>query len=429
MARRGALLWVALIAVAAAVQWAPRAAEQITSNPVPPRTDAREPVRSSPASPVRDPGVAAERDPEPRRATDCADPSPERGVSARGIRLGALGVQSGPGASFHGPVAAALASVVRDVNTAGGVCGRLLRLEQRDTGWDALRGARFFDAMVERGILAFVGIEDRTLRALLEDGSLDRAGVPVVGATAGARETFDGRWVWHVTPPRDAYGWASVAHGYRLGARTFGVVYDRTDPGSVAVFEGARDAAADRPGARVVGVPLSPSRASYSREIAAYNGRCQGRCDVVVLAVPASTALTWLAGGPQHPAMHYATVPELLSEAFRQSCGADCEGMISWSPFALDEEAPLDASSIAALAASVGARALVDALRALVEPPTHESLAASLDAGTFASPLTAEPLSWAASRIANRWVRGYRMDVDALGRASVTSVTGWLEYP
>ncbi len=116
------------------------------------------------------------------------------------ILLGTTAPFSGPFAEYGEEYRKGADACATAINDAGGVRGRLLKLEYLDDGYEAARSVQNARVLAGKGIAAFVNLVGtgslQALRPVLEE--LD---VPVFGISSGAnqlRDTSPGsRWIFH----------------------------------------------------------------------------------------------------------------------------------------------------------------------------------------------------------------------------------------
>ncbi|MHB8511153.1 MAG: ABC transporter substrate-binding protein [Actinomycetota bacterium] len=339
----------------------------------------------------------------------------DTGVSSTSIRLGATVVQSGIGASFLGEVPDAMAAVVNQVNASGGVCGRLLDLKTVDDGWDASRGEQFIRNFISDGVFALaVSPSSEGLDAAIRNGDISRAKIPVVGADGMLISQYTEPWVWPVAASTITTMHVMAKNAFDRGARTFGLVYDKSYHFGVEGAQAFRAALKRLGGSLKADVGVEAGLPSYKDDVNNFNSSCTS-CDFVAMLLEPPTALQWMrdggatgtlasggTGGPQ----------PLFVDSFAQACGQRCNGMWVWTgykppidSFASEPNVAQYVNDVHAYRPSVdvhnpfveggylGMQLLVRALRAVGPRLTRERLKAVLDATSLDSGLT-QPLSW-----------------------------------
>jgi len=260
----------------------------------------------------------------------------DTGVSATTINLASTVVQSGPGSSFLGESPIGMQAVVRKVNAAGGICGRLINLTLRDDGWDAQRGLAFLKAFIsEEKYFAFPVVpSSEGLTAAIEAGVISSAGMPVVGSDGMLRQQYQNPWVWPVATATESTMRIMARYGYQKGARCFGIVWDKFYRFGREGAEAFRDYVSSLSGARLCAdVGILPAQASYSSEIQRFNSACGGECEFVAMLLEPQTALTWVNGRPQFGTKMTSGAQTLFNEQFAANCGKPCGGMLVWTGY------------------------------------------------------------------------------------------------
>ena len=370
----------------------------------------------------------------------------DRGVTADKIRLATTVVNSGPGAAFQSEMKDAMEAVVRTVNRAGGVCGRLLNVVYKDDGWDAQRGGQYIRNFIDDGVFAIaVGASSEGIGAVIETDDLTKSKTPVVGTdgleiSQYRQGTAAQPWVWPVATATVSSARIMANEAYSRGARKFGVVFDKTykfgEEGAAAFkAEVARLAGAAPVGSACdsgfCGVQVGKN--SYSGEAAQFYG---AKYDYVALFLEPETALTWMRD-PNTPAANdrdirfgYGGAQPLFTDKFGADCGGKCDQMQVWTGFkpfienfesdpavrayvdAMKSVKPnIDYYNQFSQGAYIGMQLLVQALRDVGPFLTRERLRAVLNTTTLKSGLTIqEGLTYTPhSRFANTTMRGYVM--------------------
>jgi ABC-type branched-subunit amino acid transport system substrate-binding protein len=257
------------------------------------------------------------------------------GVTADKIRLASTVVQSGPGASFLRDSPIAMQAVVRKINKAGGVCGRLLDLTLVDDGWDAGRGLGYIKTFINEKYFALPVVpSSEGLTAAIESGDIGSAGIPVVGTDGMLKQQYEDKWVWPVATATVSTMRIMAKYGYKKGARCFGIVWDQKYRFGREGADAMRAFVKSQPGAKMCAdVGIYPSQASYSSEIQQFNSSCAGKCDFVAWLLEPATALTWVAGNPQMGNLYTSGAQTLFNEQFASNCGKKCNGMLVWTGY------------------------------------------------------------------------------------------------
>ncbi|HEX9775194.1 MAG TPA: ABC transporter substrate-binding protein [Actinomycetota bacterium] len=367
----------------------------------------------------------------------------DTGVTASEIKLGATVVDSGIGASFLRDARYGMLAVVNQVNRAGGICGRTLRLSLVDDGWDFQRGQAFIRSLVEEeNVFALLVVpSSEGLKAASSSGYFEREQVPVVGSDGMLVHQYTDPFIWPVAASTLSTMHVMAKHAFdEFGATKFGIVYEHDYHfGIEGAF--AFNAAVKRlTGDDIPGYsnPLHDPRCqeqfcgirsgqdSYATQIQTFNSSCG--CDFVALLLEPETALVWMGGGGLQPSesVHMGGVQPLFTRHFAEGCAKACDGLWLWTGFHPPIGSNLGRPGIARFVedikrtretadytntfvqgAYVGATLLVQALRAVGPLLTRERLMAELDRTLLRTSLT-DPLRWSpGSHFANVRMRAY----------------------
>ena len=355
------------------------------------------------------------------------------GVTANSIELASTVVQSGTGSSFLGSSPTAMQAVIRKVNAAGGICGRLLNLTLRDDGWDSQRGLQFLKNFInERKYFAFPVVpSSEGLTAAIEAGIIDKEGIPVVGTDGMLRQQYEAPWVWPVATATVSTMRIMARYGFQEGARCFGIVYDKFYRFGKEGADAFRSYVETLSGARMCAdVGILPAQASYSTEIERFNSSCNGNCEFVALLLEPQTALTWIAGRPQFGSKITAGAQTLFNEQFAANCGKPCNGLIVWTGYnppignlaGLPDieqyvndvkiiNPTIDVTNQFLEGAYLGMTVFVEALRRVGPELTRDRLRAVLNSEVFKTDI-ASPLRWTETqRHANCRAQGFSVVV------------------
>lgn len=153
--------------------------------------------------------------------------APASGVSADAIVIGAsIGLSGATAVGGQGHVAG-IRAAFDEINRAGGIHGRALRLDARDDGYDPQRSVQNVKAMLESGsvfcLMSMVG----TGSNLATNPLTEAAGVPVVGPITGAESLrrADQRFTFHVRPSYSDEVAYIVTQLLQMGHRDLAVVF------------------------------------------------------------------------------------------------------------------------------------------------------------------------------------------------------------
>ena len=340
------------------------------------------------------------------------------GVSKTEIRFAATTVESGPAKDFLKDAKFGMLAVVNKVNRAGGVCGRQIKIDMRDDGWDQATGQRFIEGFI--GDNKYFGLavnpSSEGLAGAIESKTIDRAGIPVIGADGMLIGQYKDPWVWPVATSTSSVMHIMAANAYARGARTFGIAWEATyrfgKEGHDAFLGTIR-----RLGGKVSSdAEISRGRISYRNEAEQFITGCGGAddlssCDFIAMLLEPETASAWvssggLGNGQVHPTIGVGVPQPLFLDSFARQCAKYCSGMWAWTsfkpplaPFVDDPavrtylndlravSASADASNPHVQGAYVGMLMLVRALEILGPSPTRLGMKRVLDAMVFDSGL------------------------------------------
>ncbi|QLQ00693.1 MAG: ABC transporter substrate-binding protein [Burkholderiaceae bacterium] len=165
------------------------------------------------------------------------------GVSEREIVLGQFAALSGPAAQLGLRLQAGMKAWFAQVNAAGGVGGRSIRLVARDDGYEAEKAPAAVKALInEDKVFALAGSVG-TPTGLAAVPVINEAGIPLVGMFTGAqalREPFN-RNLFHVRASYFDETERIVQHLTTLGVKKIGVFYQNDSYGQ-AGLTGVRNA-------------------------------------------------------------------------------------------------------------------------------------------------------------------------------------------
>ncbi|MDQ1437521.1 MAG: hypothetical protein QOK43_1150, partial [Acidimicrobiaceae bacterium] len=270
----------------------------------------------------------------------------DKGVTANKIRLASTHVLSGPGASFLGSSHVGMEAVVSNINSQGGICGRLLDLTLRDDGWDAALGASFIQNFINDGNGYFalpVVPSSEGLTQAIRSKYIGNAGMPVIGTDGMLKEQYQDPFVWPVATATVSTMRIMAKHAYDSGSRQFGIVYDNRYKFGKEGARAFKDYVEKLPGAHVDAyVGIQPGQPSYP-DAETFNSKCGAakRCEFVAMLLEPGTAISWInsmgddgegrrlgfgskgTGGAQ----------PLFNAKFARDCGEPCNGMLLWTGY------------------------------------------------------------------------------------------------
>lgn len=364
--------------------------------------------------------------------------STDKGVSGNRIKLAATNVRSGTGSSFLGTSYVGMQAVVNRVNAAGGVCGRLLDLRIVDDGWDAARGATFIQNFANEGYFALPVVpSSEGLTGAIKNGTIDKAGIPVVGTDGMLKEQYTNPWVWPVATSTVSTMRIMAKHAYDKGARTFGIVYDEKYKFGIEGANAFADYVKRLPGASLkANVGITPGKASYSSDANRFNQDCGAGCEFVGMLLTPETASQYISSQPEagtdrkkgFGTMLTGGAQPLFNARFGRDCGKYCEGMLVWTGYnpaigglsSLKDVAQyvndvksvdpgVDTNNQFLEGAYLGMRLFVHALEQAGPNLTRARLRQVLDVMTYRTDL-ASPLAWTQGQhFANQTAQAFRI--------------------
>jgi branched-chain amino acid transport system substrate-binding protein len=148
------------------------------------------------------------------------------GVTASSIKLGHIGIYSGPVGSFGQNLSFACRAALQAVNDAGGINGRKYDILVRDDGWDATKGSNAVRDLVERQKIFGLACSQSVPTNDAITPYLDSQKVPNIGSDGWGEAQYAGQWSY----PTGASG-VNQAQNLALyqaqtqGAKTVGVLY------------------------------------------------------------------------------------------------------------------------------------------------------------------------------------------------------------
>lgn len=120
------------------------------------------------------------------------------GVTATSVKVGHVGIYSGPVGSFGDDLSQACRAGLQAINDEGGVAGRKLDVKVRDDGWDATKGSNAVRDLVEREKVFAMGC---TMSVPTNDAItpyMDSQKVPNVGSDGWGEAQYAGQWSFPV---------------------------------------------------------------------------------------------------------------------------------------------------------------------------------------------------------------------------------------
>jgi ABC-type branched-subunit amino acid transport system substrate-binding protein len=367
--------------------------------------------------------------------------STDAGVTAKQIKLGASTVTSGAGSSFLGPVVAAMNAVVSKTNSSGGICGRLITLVPKDSGWHADAGFEIIRNLVqgEKVFALAVNPDSEGLDFATAQNYLAQHAVPVIGTDGLLISQYKDPYVWPIAAPTVSAMYAIAKSQCDAHLDKFSIVFETTYRFGREGAKAYNLAAKACTGHDIDGY-VDPSKgqfkcernfcgilsgsASYNSEVSKY---CQpsSNCRAGAVLLEPATALVWFNNGGPGPGSYLAssnpgalaTPQPLFNASFAQGCQKTCDGLRVWTGFRPAIEKFANEDAVKAYARDVkgydpsvdvtnqfveggylGMLLTVKALTAASQMPsglTRRNVVATLDSlVNFDNGLTVRALSW-----------------------------------
>jgi branched-chain amino acid transport system substrate-binding protein len=149
----------------------------------------------------------------------------DTGVTASSIKLGHIGIYSGPVGSFGANLSYACRATLQSANDSGGINGRKYDVLVRDDAWDATKGSAAVRDLVERqGVFAMACTQSVPTNDAITP-YLDQQKVPNVGNDGWGEAQYGGAWSFPVGA--SAVNQAQNLADYQVahGTRKVGVLY------------------------------------------------------------------------------------------------------------------------------------------------------------------------------------------------------------
>jgi ABC-type branched-subunit amino acid transport system substrate-binding protein len=279
------------------------------------------------------------------------------GVSATELHVASTIVTSGIGSGFLGEAQSGIQAAINEANNSGGVCGRALRLDTINTGWDRTQGNTDISNWIGAGgTFALVGEPDSEgLAGAIEGQTIDRAGIPVVGTDGMLADQYNDPWVWPVAASTVTNVHVIAQYAVNtLHAQSFGIVYDTFykfgAEGALAFdaeihrltgshIQGYDQGKSCTVGTRFCGI--NSNQGSFQDSVSAFNSGCNPRCDVVVMLLEPTPMATWMKEEKDAKDSHGSPVwyqhlfggEPLFDDKFGQTCAGECGGMTVWTGY------------------------------------------------------------------------------------------------
>jgi len=365
------------------------------------------------------------------------------GVSATEIHVASTIVTTGVGAGFLGEAVDGMQAAINEANAAGGVCGRRITLDTVNSGWDQNAGQQDISNYINAGnVFALVGEPDSEgLKGAVDSGTVDRAGIPVVGSDGMLADQYTDPWVFPVAASTVSNMHIVAESAYAHGARSFGIVYDTHykfgQEGAAAFAAEVQRLGGTLQGAGGSGCAqaycgISSQDSSYSSAITTFDNACGNAggsghpCDAVVMLLEPQPMEVWMKGEENAAAPWYGTLyggEPLFDDNFASLCAGRCAHLTVWTGYhpalqPFDTEAPVsryvqslksafpdaDAHNEFTEGAYLGTRLFIAACQAVGaqnKPLTRDNLRAALTTTSFDLGLSAPLRFPALPHIAN----------------------------
>lgn len=367
----------------------------------------------------------------------------DKGVTANKIKLASTHVLSGQGSSFLGSSHVGMEAVVSNINSQGGICGRLLELTLRDDGWDAALGASFIQNFVKSDSYFALPVvpSSEGLTQAIKSRYIGK--VPVIGSDGMLKEQYQDPYVWPVATATVSTMRIMAKHAYeKLGARQFGIVYDSRYKFGKEGARAFKDYVSSLPGASIPAyVGIQPGQPSYP-DTETFNSKCgpTKRCEFVAMLLEPGTAISWInsmgddsegrrlgfgskgTGGAQ----------PLFNNKFGRDCGEPCNGMLLWTgynpPIGARKNLPgvskymqdvnaiqpgVDVNNQFLEGAYLGMTVFVDALKKVGPNLTRDRLRQVMDSMAFQSDLASNLTYGPNKHYANTAAQAFRVQTGA----------------
>ena len=148
------------------------------------------------------------------------------GVTATSIKLGHIGIYSGPVGSFGDDLSYACRATLQSVNDTGGINGRKLDVLVRDDGWDGTKGMNAARDLAEREkVFGFACIQSVSTSDPLTP-YVDSKKIPNVGGDGAGEPQYEGQWSFPTagSNSHDAHQIAEY-QAVKQGARKVGILH------------------------------------------------------------------------------------------------------------------------------------------------------------------------------------------------------------
>lgn len=368
----------------------------------------------------------------------------EIGVTRSEIRLAATVVKTGIAKDFLSDAQFGMEAVTLKVNRAGGICGRILKIDYKDDAWDPDRGARFIQGFIsdKKYLGLAVNPSSEGLKGAIEGGVIRNAGFPVVGADGMLIGQYRDPWVWPVAASTSSVMHVMAQNAIQRGAKTFGIAWESNYRFGVEGHDAFVGTVRRLGGVVNADVGINGGQNSYKTQVDQFIGECGGvntldKCDFLAILLEPNTASQWvrdggLGNGTVRPKVGIGGPQPLFIDSFARDCGKFCANMWVWTSFkppidpftnepavvtyrndlaAVSSQA--DANNPHVQGAYVGMLLLAEALERLGPAPTRLSLKQVLDSMTLDTGLAPTLTFSPGNHFANTAAQGFESIVNS----------------
>jgi ABC-type branched-subunit amino acid transport system substrate-binding protein len=280
--------------------------------------------------------------------------STDTGVTAHQIHIATTTVTTGVGSGFLGEAVSGMRAAIARVNQSGGICGRTIALDSLNDGWDAPTGAADIAKFIGAGnVFALVGEPDsQGLDAAVQAGSIDRAGIPVVGTDGMLASQYTDPWIWPVAASTVTNVHIAAQYAVQHGAKRVGIVFDDKykfgKEGASAFKAEVRRLTGGTLGmgdtCQTGYCPIAPDATDFSTPVQGFNTACtaQGghdKCDFVVMLLEPQPMETWMKDEQNCSCTWYGTLvggEPLFDDNMAGTCAQQCANMMVWTGYRPD---------------------------------------------------------------------------------------------
>lgn len=269
----------------------------------------------------------------------------EVGVTAREIRFAATVVKTGIAKDFLSDAQFGMEAVRQKVNRAGGICGRIIKIDYVDDGWDPDTGGRFIQKFI--GEKKYFGLavnpSSEGLKGAIEGGVIRNAGFPVIGADGMLIGQYKDPWVWPVAASTSSVMHVMAQSAWERGARSFGIVWESNYRFGVEGHDAFVGAVKRLGGAVPADVGIQGGQNSYKNQVDQFIGDCGGvdslsKCEFIAVLLEPNTASQWvrdggLGNGTVRPKVGLSGPQPLFLDSFARDCGKFCANLWVWTSF------------------------------------------------------------------------------------------------